>query len=41
MSPERRAAARRDAGGDDAEECGVCYLQMLLAMHAAAAAASA
>ena len=24
-------ALRRDAGGDDAEECGVCYLQVLLA----------
>jgi hypothetical protein len=33
MSPERRAALDRDAGGDDAEECGVCYLQVLLAMQ--------
>lgn len=33
MSPERRAALDRDAGGDDAEECGVCYLQILLAMQ--------
>src|ERR1044071_3801186 len=31
MSPERRAALDRDAGGDDAEECAVCYLQLLLA----------
>lgn len=33
MSPERRAALDRDAGGDDAEECGVCYLQVLLAQE--------
>jgi len=31
MSPERRASLDRDAGGDDAEECAVCYLQILLA----------
>jgi hypothetical protein len=31
MSPERRAALDRDAGGDHAEECAVCYLQLLLA----------
>jgi hypothetical protein len=31
MTAERRAALDRDAGGDDAEECGVCYLQILLA----------
>jgi hypothetical protein len=31
MSPERRAGLDRDAGGDDAEECAVCYLQVLLA----------
>jgi len=31
MTPERRAALDRDAGGDDAEECGVCYLQLVLA----------
>jgi hypothetical protein len=31
MSPERRAGLDTDAGGDDAEECGVCYLQLLLA----------
>lgn len=27
----RRAALHTDAGGDDLEECGVCYLQCLLA----------
>jgi len=31
MSPERRVGLVRDAGGDDAEECAVCYLQILLA----------
>lgn len=31
MDPARRAALARDAGGDDAEECAVCYLQLLLA----------
>jgi hypothetical protein len=31
MSPERRAALDADAGGDDAEESAVCYLQVLLA----------
>jgi hypothetical protein len=31
MTTERRAGLDRDAGGDDAEECGVCYLQILLA----------
>jgi hypothetical protein len=31
MSPERRAGLDRDAGGDDEEECAVCYLQILLA----------
>lgn len=31
MSPERRTGLDRDAGGDDAEECAVCYLQVLLA----------
>lgn len=30
MSPERRARLDRDAGGDDAEESAVCYLQVLL-----------
>lgn len=31
MDPERRAALHTNAGGDDLEECGVCYLQILLA----------
>ena len=31
MSPERRAGLDRDAGGNDAEESAVCYLQLLLA----------
>jgi hypothetical protein len=31
MTPERRAGLDTDAGGNDAEECGVCYLQLLLA----------
>ena len=31
MSPERRAGLDRDAGGDDAEESAVCYLQLLFA----------
>jgi len=31
MTPERRAGLHTDAGGDDAEESAVCYLQMLLA----------
>jgi hypothetical protein len=31
MPPERRAGLDTDAGGDAAEECGVCYLQLLLA----------
>lgn len=31
MTPERRAGLNRDAGGDDAEESAVCYLQLLLA----------
>jgi hypothetical protein len=30
-APERRAALVRDAGGDDAEENAVCFLQILLA----------
>jgi hypothetical protein len=31
MSPQRRAGLHTDAGGDDAEESAVCYLQILLA----------
>src|SRR5258706_16195938 len=31
MSPERRGGLDRDAGGGDAEENAVCYLQVLLA----------
>ena len=31
MTPERRAGLDRDAGGDDAEESAVCYLQIVLA----------
>ena len=31
MSPERRVGLDRDAGGDDAEESAVCYLQVLMA----------
>lgn len=31
MSPARRRALDTDAGGDDAEESAVCYLQVLLA----------
>ena len=31
MTPQRRAALLRDAGGDDAEEGAVCYLQVLMA----------
>jgi hypothetical protein len=31
MDPLRRGALHTDAGGDDAEENAVCYLQVLLA----------
>jgi len=31
MTPERRAGLHTDAGGGDAEESAVCYLQILLA----------
>ena len=31
MTAERRAVLDRDAGGDDAEECAVCWLQVALA----------
>lgn len=30
MDAQRRAELHTDAGGDDLEECGVCYLQLLL-----------
>jgi hypothetical protein len=30
MTPERRIGLTRDAGGDDAEENAVCYLQLLM-----------
>jgi hypothetical protein len=30
MTPERRAGLDTDAGGDDAEESAVCYLQVIL-----------
>ncbi|MCX7035707.1 MAG: hypothetical protein NT064_03850 [Proteobacteria bacterium] len=31
MTPERRSGLDTDAGGDALEECGVCYVQILLA----------
>lgn len=31
MTPDRRTGLDTDAGGDHLEECGVCYLQVLLA----------
>jgi hypothetical protein len=31
MSPERRTGLHTNAGGDDAEECAVCFLQLLMA----------
>lgn len=31
MPPGRRQQLHTDAGGDELEECGVCYLQVLLA----------
>jgi hypothetical protein len=31
MTPERRAGLDTDAGGDDAEESAVCYLQIIMA----------
>ena len=31
LDQTRRATLHTDAGGDDAEECAVCYLQILLA----------
>jgi len=35
MDPVRRAVLDTDAGGDDAEECAVCYLSILLAARIA------
>jgi hypothetical protein len=35
MTPERRAGLDADAGGDDAEESAVCYLQIVLAERTA------
>jgi hypothetical protein len=35
MTQDRRAGLDRDAGGDDAEECAVCYLQIVLASEIA------
>ncbi len=36
MSPQRRESLHTDAGGDYAEENGVCYLQILLAAELSA-----
>jgi hypothetical protein len=36
MTGDRRRQLDRDAGGDDLEEAGVCYLQVVLAEHMAA-----
>lgn len=33
MTHRRRMALERDAGGNDAEECAACYLQLILAAH--------
>ena len=33
MTAPRREQLERDAGGAEVEECGVCYLQVLLADH--------
>lgn len=33
MDSERRATLHTDAGGEVIEECGVCYLQLLLSQH--------
>lgn len=35
MTPARRARLWLDAGGDDDEECAVCYLQLVLADYVA------
>ena len=33
MAPDRRARLHTDAGGNDLEECAVCYLEVCLAAH--------
>ena len=33
MTRDRRIGLNSDAGGDDIEECAVCYLQLVLADH--------
>jgi hypothetical protein len=33
MDAARRAVLATDAGGTDDEECGVCYLEVLLSTH--------
>jgi hypothetical protein len=37
MTPDRRQKHNGDAGGDDIEECAVCYLQIVLADELAGA----
>jgi hypothetical protein len=37
MTPDRREKLKGDAGGDDIEECAVCYLQVVLADELAGA----
>ena len=37
MTPDRRQKLKGDAGGDDIEECAVCYLQIVLADELAGA----
>ncbi len=37
MTPQRRNTLKGNAGGDDLEECAVCYLQILLADELAGA----
>lgn len=40
MDEARRDRLDTDAGGDDLEECGVCYLQIVLADHLAGVGAT-
>ncbi len=40
MDAGRRAVAHTDAGGEEIEECGVCYLQILLGDHLPGASAA-